>query len=68
VFTTASVVLELLLGLATFPKSAVSGTKSGADKRYYILGFAHRLIGLAWAWIFNDQFGVVNDIPTYRAD
>jgi len=23
-------------------KSAVSGTKSGADKRYYILGFAHR--------------------------
>ena len=20
------------------------------------------LIGIAWAWIFNDQFGVVNDI------
>ncbi|MDZ8026379.1 MAG: carbohydrate ABC transporter permease [Nostoc sp. DedQUE01] len=64
VFTTASVVLELLLGLliALVLNQAFLGR--GLVRTIAILPWAlpTALIGLAWAWIFNDQFGVVNDI------
>lgn len=64
VFTTASVVSELLLGLgiALVLNQAFFGR--GIVRTIAILPWAlpTALIGLAWAWIFNDQFGVVNDI------
>ncbi|WP_445637982.1 Sugar ABC transporter permease [Nostoc sp. DSM 114161] len=63
-FTTASVLLELLLGLliALVLNQAFFGR--GIVRTTAILPWAlpTALIGLAWAWIFNDQFGVVNDI------
>ncbi|GAA6616409.1 carbohydrate ABC transporter permease [Scytonema sp. NUACC26] len=64
IFTTASVISELLLGLgiALVLNQAFSGR--GVVRTIAILPWAlpTALIGLAWAWIFNDQFGVVNDI------
>ncbi|MBW4427487.1 MAG: sugar ABC transporter permease [Nostoc desertorum CM1-VF14] len=64
VFTTASVLSELLLGLliALVLNQAFIGR--GIVRTTAILPWAlpTALIGLAWAWIFNDQFGVVNDI------
>ncbi|GAB1538464.1 sugar ABC transporter permease [Scytonema sp. NUACC21] len=64
VFTTASVVSELLLGLgiALVLNQAFFGR--GVVRTIAILPWAlpTALIGLAWAWIFNDQFGVVNDL------
>ncbi|MBF2005052.1 carbohydrate ABC transporter permease [Chlorogloeopsis fritschii PCC 9212] len=64
VFTTASVVSELILGLliALVLNQAFFGR--GIVRTTAILPWAlpTALIGLAWAWIFNDQFGVVNDI------
>ncbi|MBD2244050.1 sugar ABC transporter permease [Nostoc sp. FACHB-888] len=64
VFTTASVLSELLLGLliALVLNQAFIGR--GIVRTIAILPWAlpTALIGLAWAWIFNDQFGVVNDI------
>ncbi len=64
VFTTASVISELLLGLgiALVLNQAFFGR--GVVRTIAILPWAlpTALIGLAWAWIFNDQFGVVNDI------
>ncbi|MEH2347668.1 MAG: sugar ABC transporter permease [Nostoc sp.] len=64
VFTTASVLSELLLGLliALVLNQAFFGR--GIVRTIAILPWAlpTALIGLAWAWIFNDQFGVVNDI------
>ncbi len=64
VFTMTSVCLELMLGLAIalvlnrqFPGRNIVRTIA-------ILPWAlpTALIGIAWAWIFNDQFGVVNDL------
>ncbi|BCL36343.1 carbohydrate ABC transporter permease [Nostoc sp. MS1] len=64
VFTTASVISELLLGLgiALVLNQAFFGR--GIVRTIAILPWAlpTALIGLAWSWIFNDQFGVVNDI------
>ncbi|MEH2440885.1 carbohydrate ABC transporter permease [Nostoc sp.] len=64
VFTTASVLSELLLGLliALVLNQAFFGR--GIVRTIAILPWAlpTALIGLAWSWIFNDQFGVVNDI------
>lgn len=64
VFTTASVLSELLLGLgiALVLNQAFFGR--GVVRTIAIIPWAlpTALIGLAWAWIFNDQFGVVNDI------
>ncbi|MEH2135865.1 carbohydrate ABC transporter permease [Nostoc sp.] len=64
VFTTASVVSELLLGLliALVLNQAFFGR--GIVRTIAILPWAlpTALIGLAWSWIFNDQFGVLNDI------
>ncbi len=64
VFTTASVISELLLGLgiALVLNQAFFGR--GVVRTIAILPWAlpTALIGLAWAWIFNDQFGIANDI------
>ncbi|MEH2068148.1 MAG: sugar ABC transporter permease [Nostoc sp.] len=64
VFTISTVFLELLLGLAI--ALVLNKQFFGRDvvRTIAILPWAlpTALIGLAWAWIFNDQFGVVNDI------
>lgn len=63
-FTVVSVGLELLLGLGI--AIVLDRRFRGRDlvRTIAILPWAlpTALIGLAWAWIFNDRFGVVNDI------
>jgi multiple sugar transport system permease protein len=64
IFTVASVILELLIGMgiALVLNQAFRGR--GAVRTIAILPWAlpTALIALAWTWIFNDQFGVVNDL------
>ncbi|MHC5767711.1 MAG: carbohydrate ABC transporter permease [Nostoc sp.] len=64
VFTTASVISELLLGLGIALVLNQAFVGRGIVRTTAIIPWAlpTSLIGLAWAWIFNDQFGVVNDI------
>ncbi|RAM52362.1 MAG: sugar ABC transporter permease [Hapalosiphonaceae cyanobacterium JJU2] len=64
VFTTASVIFELLLGLGIALVLNQGFFGRGAVRTIAIIPWAlpTALIGLAWAWIFNDQFGVINDI------
>lgn len=63
VFTVITVLLELLFGLGI--ALVLNQGFFGRDvvRTITILPWAlpTALIGLAWAWIFNDQFGVVND-------
>ena len=64
VFTFFSVFIELLLGLgvALILNKAFFGR--GVVRTIAIIPWAlpTAVMGLAWAWIFNDQYGVVNDI------
>ena len=64
VFTVTSVCLELLLGLGIALVLNRSFRGRNLVRTISILPWAlpTALIGLAWTWIFNDQFGVVNDI------
>lgn len=64
VFTTVSVVLELLLGLgiALVLNQRFVGRSLVRTSAILPWALPTALISLAWAWIFNDQFGVVNDI------
>ena len=63
-FTLVSVVLELLLGMGIALVLNQRFVGRGLVRTIAILPWAlpTALIGLAWTWIFNDQFGVVNDI------
>lgn len=63
-FTSASVLLELLLGLGIALVLNQQFQGRSLVRTIAILPWAlpTALIGLAWAWIFNDQFGVANDI------
>lgn len=64
VFTISSLVLELVLGMgiALVLNQAFRGR--GAVRTIAIIPWAlpTALIAATWAWIFNDQFGVVNDL------
>ncbi|MUL37717.1 carbohydrate ABC transporter permease [Gloeocapsopsis dulcis] len=64
IFTVSSVVLELILGLAIALVLNQKFFGRGVVRTSAIIPWAlpTALIGLAWAWIFNDQFGIVNDI------
>ncbi len=64
VFTFASVAIELVLGMAIALVLHQSFRGRGVVRTIAILPWAlpTALIALAWTWIFNDQFGVVNDI------
>ncbi|WP_088241484.1 carbohydrate ABC transporter permease [Calothrix rhizosoleniae] len=64
IFTTASVLVELFIGLGVALILNQPFAGRGAVRTIAILPWAlpTALIGLAWAWIFNDQFGVANDI------
>lgn len=64
IFTGVSIFLELVLGM---------GIALVLDKSFRGRGFVRTVglipwslptavMGLAWAWIFNDQFGIVNDL------
>jgi len=63
-FTAVSVFLELLLGMGIALVLNQSFRGRGAVRTIAILPWAlpTALIALAWAWIFNDQYGVWNDI------
>lgn len=64
IFTFASVAIELVLGMgiALVLNQAFRGR--GAVRTIAILPWAlpTALIALGWTWIFNDQYGIVNDI------
>lgn len=64
VFTTSSVLLELILGIgvALVLNQAFKGR--GIVRTITLIPWAlpTAVMGVAWAWIFNDQYGVVNDI------
>ena len=64
VFTVASVSLELLLGMAIALILNQSFRGRGIVRTIAMIPWAlpTAVMGLAWAWIFNDQYGVVNDI------
>jgi multiple sugar transport system permease protein len=64
IFTSASVVLELVLGLAIalILHQAFKGRSLVRTAAILPWALPTALIGLAWTWIFNDQFGVWNDI------
>jgi multiple sugar transport system permease protein len=64
VFTISSLILELLLGMgiALVLNQAFRGR--GGVRTIAIIPWAlpTALIATTWAWIFNDQFGVLNDL------
>ena len=64
IFTVVSVVLELLLGLGVALVLNKAFFGRGVVRTVAIIPWAlpTAVMGLAWAWIFNDQYGVVNDI------
>ncbi|HAA27779.1 MAG TPA: sugar ABC transporter permease, partial [Cyanobacteria bacterium UBA8553] len=64
IFTSTSVVLELVLGMAIALILHQTFIGRSLVRTVALLPWAlpTALIGLAWAWIFNDQFGVWNDI------
>ena len=64
VFTVVSVALELILGLGVALVLNKSFFGRGAVRTIAIIPWAlpTAVMGLAWAWIFNDQYGVVNDL------
>lgn len=63
-FTVLSVALELLLGLGIALVLNRSFRGRGAVRTIAILPWAlpTALIALGWTWIFNDQYGIANDI------
>jgi multiple sugar transport system permease protein len=63
-FTAASVLLELVLGMGVAMVLNQSFRGRGIVRTITLIPWAlpTALMGLAWAWVFNDQFGVVNDI------
>lgn len=64
IFTGISVFLELLLGTGIALVLNQSFPGRGIVRTIAILPWAlpTALMALAWAWIFNDQYGVCNDI------
>jgi multiple sugar transport system permease protein len=64
IFTTTSVLLELLLGMgiAIVLNQRFLGRSLVRTSAILPWALPTALIGLAWGWIFNDQFGVVNDL------
>ena len=64
IFTAISVFLELLLGMGIALVLNQSFRGRGLVRTVAIIPWAlpTAVMGLAWAWIFNDQYGVVNDI------
>ncbi|MCA1992081.1 MAG: sugar ABC transporter permease [Coleofasciculus sp. S288] len=64
VFTFGSVLLELIIGMGVALVLNQAFRGRGIVRTISLLPWAlpTALMGLVWAWIFNDQYGVVNDI------
>lgn len=64
VFTTASVVLELILGMAIalVLNQAFPGRNWVRTIAIIPWALPTALIALGWTWIFNDQYGIANDL------
>ena len=64
VFTSASVLLELIIGMGVALVLNQSFRGRGIVRTISLLPWAlpTALMGLVWAWVFNDQYGIVNDI------
>ena len=64
VFTSISITLELILGLifALILNQSFGGRGFARTAALIPWALPTAVMGLAWAWIFNDQYGVVNDI------
>lgn len=64
IFTFASVFFELILGMGIALVLNQQFRGRGAVRTIAILPWAlpTALIALGWTWIFNDQYGIVNDI------
>lgn len=64
IFTIAAIVMELILGMAIALTLNQAFRGRGAARTIAILPWAlpTALIALTWTWIFNDQYGVWNDI------
>ncbi|NJK40834.1 MAG: sugar ABC transporter permease [Acaryochloridaceae cyanobacterium SU_2_1] len=63
-FTSIAVTLELILGMAVALVLNQGFRGRGLTRTIAILPWAlpTSLIALAWTWIFNDQYGVLNDL------
>ncbi|MGK7944024.1 MAG: carbohydrate ABC transporter permease [Microcystaceae cyanobacterium] len=63
-FTFFSVTLELILGMMIALTLHQSFKGRGILRTVAIIPWAlpTAVMGLAWAWIFNDQYGVINDV------
>lgn len=66
VFTIISIFLELVIGMGIALVLNQSFFGRGFVRTSSLIPWAlpTAVMGLAWAWIFNDQYGVVNDILT----
>ncbi|MFE4107313.1 carbohydrate ABC transporter permease [Almyronema epifaneia] len=64
VFTSVSLIIELILGMCVALALNQAFRGRGAVRTIAILPWAlpTALIALAWRWIFNDQYGVWNDM------
>ncbi|WP_204103959.1 MULTISPECIES: sugar ABC transporter permease [Spirulina sp. CCY15215] len=64
VFTTISISLELVFGMtfALVLNQAFWGRGFARTAALIPWALPTAVMGLAWAWIFNDQYGVVNDL------
>ncbi|NJL87695.1 MAG: sugar ABC transporter permease [Leptolyngbyaceae cyanobacterium SM1_1_3] len=64
VFTSVSLIIELILGMVVALSLNQAFRGRGAVRTIAILPWAlpTALIALAWRWIFNDQYGVWNDM------
>lgn len=64
IFTSASVISELVLGMGIALVLNQSFRGRGVVRTIALIPWAlpTALMGLAWAWIFNDQYGIVNDV------
>lgn len=65
-FTITSILLELVIGMgiALVLNQAFVGRGFVRTSSLIPWALPTAIMGLAWAWIFNDQYGVANDILT----
>jgi len=64
IFTAVSLTLELILGMVFALILNQAFFARGIVRTTALIPWAlpTAIMGLAWAWIFNDQYGIVNDI------
>ncbi|MDB9311486.1 sugar ABC transporter permease [Spirulina sp. CS-785/01] len=64
IFTISSILLELVIGMVFALVLNETFRGRGLARTASLIPWAlpTAVMGLAWAWIFNDQYGVVNDL------